>query len=332
MLCSLLLTTAVLEAVFRFFDFRGFYENPGRDWAHALLPEEERMHGVYRQFRPHATFEFTYDSNPRGYFNENNGFIYTVNGHGYRGGAYSMKKPEDTKRIIVLGDSFTFGEGVKLEDTFCSRLEKLLDKAYEAPVEVLNFGICGLATRHEYYYLKQSGLRFEPDLVLLVYVLNDAVNELNVWENLRKEYERPSLRFTYLGSYLASLYARRVQSRAYVEGLVDSALQKDEKWERSLGYLDLSRKITEAADAKFAVAIFPFMYELNDRYPFKAAHELIEGHCEAEGISVVDLFPAFKGENYFRLWVHPSDQHPNEIGHAIAARALADFILREELL
>ena len=52
----------------------------------------------------------------------------------------------------------------------------------------------------------------------------------------------------------------------------------------------------------------------------------IEQFAEANEISTLSLLPAFAGEDDVDLWISPTDQHPNEKGHAIAAEAIADFL------
>ena len=73
------------------------------------------------------------------------------------------------------------------------------------------------------------------------------------------------------------------------------------------------------------------MYELNEGHPFRPLHEMLSQYCAREGILTLDLLDVFQGEDYARLWVHPSDQHPNERGHRIAAEAMAEFILAGDL-
>jgi hypothetical protein len=46
------------------------------------------------------------------------------------------------------------------------------------------------------------------------------------------------------------------------------------------------------------------------------------------GLPVLDLAPAFAGQRTEDLWVHPCDHHPNGRAHAIAGRALADWLQR----
>lgn len=91
---------------------------------------------------------------------------------------------------MLLGDSFTFGEGVRLEDTFAVRLEEKLQRSRPG-AEVLNLGISSWNTQDELIYLNRAGLDFDPDLVLAVFVLNDAAYSggLDIWEDFRARYE-----------------------------------------------------------------------------------------------------------------------------------------------
>src|SRR5262245_3308429 len=47
-------------------------------------------------------------------------------------------KRADTFRVMVVGDSFTYGQAVAAEATYCRRLENALSKRYR--IEVLNLG------------------------------------------------------------------------------------------------------------------------------------------------------------------------------------------------
>ncbi|MEN8007361.1 MAG: SGNH/GDSL hydrolase family protein [Candidatus Krumholzibacteriota bacterium] len=316
------------------FDIRGYHQPRTRDWDHALLPEAERLPGVKTQFKPHSRFELRYDSNPRGYFDRNNGLAYHINNHGFRGPDYEKRKAPGTTRIIVLGDSFTFGEGVRLEHTFCSRLEEILNQRSGGVAEVLNFGTSTWGTDDEINYLEQAGLEFEPDLVVLVYVFNDAdyAGGLDLWENFRSEYENRYLKHSYLASYMYATLKRRLYGQQYIDELLDSAMQEQHKWTASMDYLLKGRHLAEAGGAKYAVVVFPFMYELDEQHPFRPLQLMLSDYCARNGIVELDLLEAFMGEAYTDLWVHPSDQHPNERGHRIAAEAIAGFILENDLL
>ena len=51
-----------------------------------------------------------------------------INSKGLRDNEYPYEKPDDTYRILMLGDSFTFGYGVNIEDTMAKVLEENLNK------------------------------------------------------------------------------------------------------------------------------------------------------------------------------------------------------------
>ena len=94
---------------------------------------------------------------------------YTTNSLGYRGREFSVDKPEDTFRILMLGDSITFGRGVDDEQTFAYLLPGLLNGKYQDKnLEVINAGYYdGYSLDSYYVYLINEGLKLEPDLVVL---------------------------------------------------------------------------------------------------------------------------------------------------------------------
>jgi hypothetical protein len=234
-----------------------------------------------------------------------------------------------------VGDSFTFGEGVRLGDTFVARLEGILRDGPAPAVEVLNFGIGSWGARSEYFYLVMEGLQFQPDLVVLVFTPNDAeyAAGLDLWTDFREAYEAPeALKHSYLASWLYARINRTIAGRRYIEELVASALGEHEKWRRTLGFLSLLEQVTRFAGSDYAIVIFPFMFELNEEYPLAGIHDLVAETARAAGTPCLDLLPSFFGHAYADLWVHPSDQHPNEKAHAIAASAIARFLVSEELL
>jgi lysophospholipase L1-like esterase len=78
----------------------------------------------------------------------------------------------DRYRIIFLGDSFTFGWGVREADTFKSQLETALNQRY--PTEIINFGIGNYNSEQEVNLFLEKGLKYHPDKVVVFYFINDA--------------------------------------------------------------------------------------------------------------------------------------------------------------
>ncbi len=331
---TILIVLIFLEGIWRVLDLRGFHKVRIRDWEHALVPKGERLPGVNLQFKPHAEFEMRYDSNPRGVFNERNAMVYHTNNYGFRGPDIQIEKPTGAKRLVLLGDSFAFGEGVKWEDTFACQLPGLLNVNTATQTEVLDMATSAWTTLDEIHYLEQMGVKFSPDLVVVVFVLNDAeqAGGLDLWENFWIRHEATQMEWSYFGSWVYNTIERELDGRRYTRALTNYALGFSKEWQTCLGELVRGKQVAESAGSRYMVCIFPFMYELNDHHPFTKIHQMVAEHCTKNGIPVLDLLNAFKGQAYQSLWVHPTDQHPNEEGHRIAAQALAAYINENKLM
>ena len=131
------------------------------------------------EYIPHAIFRAVFASNPRGYFDHDNSVLATINSLGLRGEEVTADKPAGTYRILGIGDSFAFGEGVKDDDTFLHRLQLRLNASNAEPTryQVLNAGVQGYNTRDEVVYLEHRWLAVNPDLVLIVFYINDAYDD-----------------------------------------------------------------------------------------------------------------------------------------------------------
>jgi lysophospholipase L1-like esterase len=330
---SVLVVLLLCEGAFRIAGVSGYHLPRRQEVDHAVLPDSQRIEGVDIQFRPDSDFRFCYESNPTGYFDADHCINYHVNNFGFRDDDFAIPKPPGTLRIALLGDSFAFGEGVWVEDSFSRLIEGDLSDA-GANVEVLNFAVGGWGTRDQISYLRAQGLAFSPDLVLVAYVLNDAdyAGGLDVWEGFRQQYEGGLLRFSSVLSFAYASLAQSLFVEDYVDEMIAQSLDEGSKWAASFEELRRGRDLAEAAGARFAVAILPFMYDLNEDHAFLPIHQMIADFCRSQGIPVRDVLPAFFGRRHTDLWVHPSDPHPNREGHRLIAEALEEFVVDEGLL
>jgi hypothetical protein len=107
----------------------------------------------------------------------------STNSRGLRGQVnYAYEKPADKTRILILGDSFTFGDEVSDAQTYPSYLQQSMPEA-----EVINFGITGYGHDQMLIYLKEEGIKYNPDIVILGFVHHD--NFRNTLEF--KDYAKP---------------------------------------------------------------------------------------------------------------------------------------------
>ncbi|MGH7301298.1 MAG: SGNH/GDSL hydrolase family protein, partial [Candidatus Rokuibacteriota bacterium] len=90
-----------------------------------------------------------------------------INARGLRDRGIAPTRSPGTVRILVVGDSFTYGSGVTAEETYPKRLEWLFAERPGPRVEVINAGVPGYGTFHEAAFLRAEGWRYEPDLLVL---------------------------------------------------------------------------------------------------------------------------------------------------------------------
>ena len=84
------------------------------------------------------------------------------NHHGFRGTAYPFDRTT-AGRLLVLGDSYTWGYGVDEEQIFTTILQRQADPR----LEVVNLGVSGYGTDQELLLYRKLGRKFQADQVLL---------------------------------------------------------------------------------------------------------------------------------------------------------------------
>ncbi|HEV3459564.1 MAG TPA: SGNH/GDSL hydrolase family protein [Thermoanaerobaculia bacterium] len=95
---------------------------------------------------------------------------YSFNRDGYRDVDHDPAKP--CRRLLLLGDSVTFGLGVAQDRTYAARIAREL-AARQPPWETVNQTIFAYDTRHELETLEEDGLGYRPDVILLQFYMND---------------------------------------------------------------------------------------------------------------------------------------------------------------
>jgi len=139
----------------------------------------------------------------------------STNSHGQRDHERTLDKPPGVRRIILLGDSVVEGQGIReIRDTLSGQLEQLYPPG---TVEVLNFGVSGYCTRAEVELLEVKGLRFQPDIVVVVFVFNDFDNFNQDAFLTGAEVDRPAIvDFLFLRSHLFRLLCIRLDLFEFV--------------------------------------------------------------------------------------------------------------------
>src|SRR5262245_18585031 len=99
--------------------------------------------------------------------------VYKTNSLGFRDEEHPLEKGKGVTRIVVLGDSFTFGQGGERGQIFPDVLQaRLKAEGYQA--EVLNISDIGIGPEAYFVLFKDVVTRFHPDVVVLNVFGNDA--------------------------------------------------------------------------------------------------------------------------------------------------------------
>jgi len=264
-----------------------------------------------------------------------------LNALGLRGRDYSATKPPHTKRVLILGDSFTFGSGLSDDSVvFPALLQKRLCADF-APrgmaIEVLNGGMTGSLTGDWVQLLEQVKDSFQPDVILVVFFLRDGTRlhllRSFVWPIRDQIVARNRASVLYRQSYLFRLirdYRDRLEiAEHYGQGMNDAyfgSARQTQEWTIAQANI---RKIKETAaeiHARVGLVVFPALVQLDQHYPFKKICDLITEFGVRNQIPTHNLLPAFLGKNAPDLWVSPANQHPNARGHEIAASSILPFL------
>ncbi|MEP3274906.1 MAG: GDSL-type esterase/lipase family protein [Stappiaceae bacterium] len=107
---------------------------------------------------------------------------YVVNEQGFRDTSlYSPNKPAGVTRVLLLGDSFTFGSGNDYADIWPVLIEnQLRDKGHQ--IEVIKAGVPGYDTHKEVLYMERLYEELQPDIVIFTFLPNDLFTNTPILE------------------------------------------------------------------------------------------------------------------------------------------------------
>jgi hypothetical protein len=175
---------------------------------------------------------------------ENGGYFIKSNNIGFRSDCdFSIEKKEGIKRILVFGDSFTAGDGVKNFDRYTDILGRVLDN-----VEIFNFGLTSSGTDQQYLIYKEFASKMNADLVIIAPMVENIrrnlVNEMPAITHDGILFSRPKPFFKIVGSNLI-LQNNPVPKVA----VIDQYQEKHNLIHNSI-YIDLLRNIIKKYQIK----------------------------------------------------------------------------------
>lgn len=326
---------AGLEGVLRVVGFEYHRPPPIIIWNRAFDREMEGSRGMYR-FHPYWFWELRPGSRVARCPDER------INAAGYRGPERSPWPDPGMFRIVVLGDSTTFGLGVCWSETYAALLQREL-----RGVEVLNFGVEGFSAFQGEKLLEGRIVGYHPRVVVAVFgAVNEALPALGhdvdskftitsranplavVWRDRLDD-----MRILQL---MERLIGRRLE-----RGIELKAHENWEKWNRgSRDYVrnqsvasferSLERIVRSARshDARVVLLSPPRRTIVETRWPwvneYSAAIERVASRLNVPFWDVRAAFRAVPGADE-KLFL--DYYHPNAAGHQLYARFLAEKII-----
>lgn len=279
-----------------------------------------------------------------------------VNALGLRGREVPLIPEAGVHRVLALGDSATFGEGLAEEDSFPVQLERELNARSGERWEVLNAGVQGYNTEGELGFVRTRGLAMRPEAVVVGFNLNDfdycpVIGPLGVltrdrgvrvsrWSpaNLSEFYlvVRWLLltRGRFLGPQLggeAALTAKPEQRFGDFDRAVSTirkryyATPTDGRWQVLVDSMHGLGEVARTHDVPLVIAIIPDGDQLETAEPSLLPQQKVLAICAEAKLDCLDLYPAFVAAGGVDL--HLDIMHPNAAGQRVMAHALADRLL-----
>ncbi len=320
----------------------------GEAAARLLVPagSVSELRGLH-EFRPDRGWLYGLRPGAEGRISATGDALYRINQDGFRGPRHARPNPAGAMRIVVMGDSISFGYAVEEASAFPRVLEKQLAALVpQAGIEVVNLAVGGYNAWNEAELLKSVGISYQPDLVLAQFCIND-LNDPSVHfdaqtrlllstipdaafpdPSLRRgPHHAPSRMLTWCAASKLCALARDGWLAAYATEFDDAAkraalmpVETDDgpEWDwLETRYLEMA-KAAERAGARFAVLVFPYPAQLVGREPHPV-QERVLALARRHGWTAVDPLPAFRAAHADGTVLFLDWWHPTEAGHRIAA-------------
>lgn len=255
----------------------------------------------------------------------------SINSDGFRGREHAISKPTSTIRIVGLGDSVMFGWGVQEDESYLSIVEQDLNGQQDGlRWEVINTGVPGYNTVMEVETLKDKGLKYQPDLVVINYVLND----MDLPHFIRDERH-----YTDLGqSYLQRLMTGKNWT---ADALIDAPGEAEEGRMGVVHDDDVPPRYRDLVGVEAYRKAMEELRLLSNEHGFavlvlshKSLPDAIRAICRDLGFPQVETAPLWDDycaktgikDPQQAFGLSKQDRHPTALAHRIVARALLNGV------
>ncbi len=274
--------------------------------------------------------------------------LYQFNSLGLRGEEIPTSPPDEVFRILAVGDSFTFGQGVVHDSTYPQLLESMIRNIHGPDREVVNAGKTGANTVHEVEWLQETGMGLDPDLILLQFYLNDVQRQARTSERATNDWidrwiKRPfhgsyvvfKLRRTFDGAVSALVHrGTPVEFRDFAWTVRNHIRKNTSVWRECAQSLLTLKQLSKDHNVPVVLVLFPRAFSERGK-PHPANQEIhaeVAAFARRHQIPVLDLIPALAHLPPSEMIVSRADHHPSPSYHQVAAEALFQFLRQHDFL
>jgi lysophospholipase L1-like esterase len=261
------------------------------------------------------------------------GVEYKINSLGFRDNEYPFSKRTGTYRILCVGDSFTFGQGIKLKDSYPKVLEKTLQHKYQKDIEVINTAVCGYNTYDEYWYIKNKLLKLKPDMIILGFSISNVPEDPSIPFNTKMivKQDTVSKKLPLVQFLREKATCMQLQKEDYWTQYSLSIWDPNgPQWKRCAQALKDIKELTDQNNIKLMVLIIPIM--ASSPQDEIGHHKQLTTLLDSLDVKYVDALKRLLDTKREYLYVSKEDCHPNPKMHEIYAEVIVSELKKSGLI
>ena len=300
------------------------------------------------------------------------GHGFKTNSFGFRDKEFSLKKRKNTFRILVFGDSMTFGVGIDTDHRYTNLLEEMLNIKEKGRYEVLKFGMGGYSTDQERDLMEAILKVVECDLVIVGFCCDDlqmtTKKKLASYTNLgqfdRMNMDNINIKYDVFYNSKRNLktipydepksfgsprpwYKESILFKYFLEQRtninIEEKLPNSARWNYNLNELKKMKAVTEKYKLPKPVVVLlnygsvdpddnDFVNPVGELAQYIHFYKFVGNRLRNEGFNVVKTLPLFEKYSGMSMAVSEWEFHSNYLGHYIYAKSIYDYLISHGLI
>jgi len=266
-----------------------------------------------------------------------------TNSIGIRESEHTLWPTPGTNRILALGDSQTFGNGLELSDTWPKQLETELNQLNNnLQFEVINSGIPGSDTWQHEIILERMISNYHPDIVILAFYVNDVVKRFTPNPSIHESGDEFKYRVIYTIKQSVLLLTLReafqtirqilsptvayLRQQALLNG--EDGYDIQEAWRQVEESISAMKMLTDNNNISFMIASLPRRDQIDGRLSWNAYNNNIQAIAEQYDIPFASMLEPLQQayKIHKRELFIPWDGHNSKIANKFIAQKMSNIL------